>query len=166
MKVLSAIFGTLLCGSALAQQAPAYTKKYDGRPGVTTVNQELRSMAPDAAKKFLLITGITFGECDRKGQPKKKFSETLATIDDATKQQLGMLGVAVRAGSFTYNCTQLGYYYLSDTADVRMVLETFYKQNFPEYTRHIHMRPDPQWEVYLRYLYPDVRRTAMPPPNQ
>ncbi|RPE05602.1 DUF695 domain-containing protein [Chitinophaga lutea] len=165
MKIIYAILGVLLYGGAAAQLPKVYAKHYEGdRLGITVVYEKLKPAAPDTAKKFLLITGIRFTACNERGTPKKSFVETLTSIDAAVQQQINLLGTGVKAGTFTYNCSQLGYYYLSDTADVRAVLETFYKQNFPEYGSHIYLRPDPQWEAYLKYLYPDESRGAVLPP--
>lgn len=165
--MIYAILAMMTCSPALAQDETAYTLKYDnGRPGTTSVNEALKAAAPDASKAFLLITGIRFGDCDKKGQPKKDFRETLLSIDDAIGRQIQLMGNSAKAAAFTYDCSRLGYYYLKDTADMRTVLETFYKQNFPEYPYQIHMRPDPQWQVYLRSLYPDKDRGAVLPPRQ
>lgn len=165
MKWMYLAMGILAAGGASAQDEITYTRQYEkGGTGVTAVNPALKANAPDAAKTFVLITGITFTECDKKGQPKRKFRETLTTITDALTRQIQLLGNSVQAGHFTYNCNRTGYYYLKDTADMRTVLETFYRQNFPEYPYHIHMRPDPQWSAYLQYLYPDkTRAPALPP---
>lgn len=164
MKIISTVLGVLLCCSAAAQEDVTYMHKYgNGRPGVTTVTPELK---PDAGRPYLLITGISFSECDKKGAPKKDFRETLVSIQDATSRQIELLGNSTKVGGFTYDCRQLTYYYLKDTADMRTVLETFYKQNFPEYPYQIHMRPDPRWDVYGKHLYPDKGRGAVLPPQQ
>lgn len=166
-KMTYLVLAMLVCGWAYSQEKTTYTFKYgNGRPGVTVVDTALRAVAPDTSKTFLLITGLTFTECDKKGQPQKNFRETLASIDDAISRQIQLLGNSLKAAHFTYNCSRLGYYYLRDTADMRTVLETFYRQNFPEYPYQIQMRPDPQWEVYLKHLVPDKSRGAVLPPTQ
>lgn len=167
MKMMQTLLMMLLLAApAIAQEPATYTRKYNGKTGLMSLNGSLKAGAPDAGKTFLLITGITFPECDGKGLPKKGFRETLQTIDDATTRQLQLLGIAVKAAGFTYNCNQRGYYYLSDTADVRTVLETFYRQNFPQYAWQVHMRPDAEWDVYQRYLYPAMTGNAPLPPLQ
>ena len=151
----------------LAQDETSYTLRYaNGRSGTTVVNPALKAAAPDASKPFLLITGISFSECDKKGHPKRSFRETLQSIDDATSRQVQLLGNTVKAATFTFDCSSTLYFYMKDTADMRTVLETFYRQNIPEYPHQITLRADPKWEVYLGNLYPHKNRQAGPPPRR
>ncbi|RPD39814.1 DUF695 domain-containing protein [Chitinophaga barathri] len=136
----------LLFQPAFGQQAPRNAQKYE-------VNTSLKATAPDATYPFLLVTDLTIPGC----KPGAELAETQESIADAAGTQLRMLVTSVHAGAVLQECRRTDYYYVRDTADLRMVMETFYKDNFSEYQRSITIRPDPAWKMFLDTLLPAAR---------
>lgn len=136
----------LLVLPAFGQQAPRSAPKYE-------VNASLKAAAPDAAYPFLLVTDLTIPGC----KPGAELNETQASIADAAGTQLQLLVSSVHAGSVQQDCRRTDYYYVKDTADMRLVMETFYRDNFSDYRHSILIRPDPAWKTYLDTLAPAAK---------
>ncbi|WP_173002926.1 DUF695 domain-containing protein [Chitinophaga sp. SYP-B3965] len=147
----------LLSVPAFAQEEDhweTYMAAYEKGPGITLVNMSLKEKAPVKDQGFVLITGVSFSQC-KDGLPTPEMIETLQSMDDALVRQVSLLGTTTFAGTWTHNCERLNYFYIRDSMDVRFSLQTFYKDNFPEFKTYINIRFDPEWEGYLKFLYPN-----------
>lgn len=145
------------CENAAAQAEDhweSYIAAYEKGAGITLVNMSLKEKAPVKDQGFVLITGVTFTDC-KDGLPTPEMQETLQAIDDALARQVSFLGKTTFAGSWTHNCERLLYFYIQDSMDVRFSLQTFYKDNYPDFKYYINIRHDPEWEGYLKFLYPN-----------
>lgn len=129
----------LLALPVFGQQAPRYE-----------ADAALKAAAPDAAYPFLLVTDLTIPGC----KPGAELNETQASIADAAGTQLRLLVTGVHAGSIQQDCRRRDYYYVKDTADLRMVMATFYHDNFSTYPHHLTVRQDAAWKAFLDTLLP------------
>ncbi|MBC7553924.1 MAG: DUF695 domain-containing protein [Taibaiella sp.] len=147
----------LLNGSTSAQVEnwDAYLSRYGTKPGSVLVDMNLYNTAPDKRYPYLVITGPQANSCDKNGIPDKSEIPVLEEVLDATTVFLSGTTTRVLAGTFTYNCERLNYYYLKDTAGARNAILRMYNRNFKDYKFVINIKHDPQWRNYLTFLYPD-----------
>jgi uncharacterized protein (TIGR01619 family) len=132
-----------------------YMAKYKSMPGSFSLNMALKPKAPVKTLPFVLITGVSFKNCDSDGMPTKKEFINLYTISDSLKKIMDRVVTNTLAGSFTSVCQRLDYFYVSDTAGLREQLAFFYREKFPHYSPHyINIKEDKSWAAYLDFLYP------------
>lgn len=156
-KLICVLFLLLVAANSFAQEEDhweTYLASYEKGPGITLVNMSLKEKAPVKEQGFVLITGVRFSLC-KDGLPTPEMLETLQPIDDALARQVSFLGKTTFAGTWTHDCERLNYFYIQDSMDVRFSLQTFYKDNFPDFKYYINIRHDPEWDGYLKFLYPN-----------
>lgn len=140
-----------LLSFAQDEEWEVYMAGYEKGPGSTLVNMSYKANAPFRQYPFLLIAGVTFPDCDSTGLPAKTAFDQLYAVSD---QIQAILSNYKLAGTFTYQCERMDYYYLADTAGLRNKLEPVYK-NFPRLQPILKIRTDTSWEAYLSFLYPN-----------
>jgi uncharacterized protein (TIGR01619 family) len=156
-KLISALLLLTFCENAFAQAEDhweSYIAAYEKGAATTLVNMSLKEKAPVKDQVFLLITSITFTPCEN-GLPTPEMQETLEGMDDVLARQVSFLGKTTFTGTRTYNCERLNYFYVKDSMDVRLSVQTFFKDNFPAFKNTITIRDDPEWKTYLDTLYPN-----------
>jgi len=79
----------------------------------------------------------------------------LHSISDKVRSTIDGLKQNKSAGTFSYQCSRMDYYYIKDTANIRKYLEDAFKTSFPKYEYMIEIKNDPDWEAYLTFLYPN-----------
>ena len=154
--LLLALFLYSLPSIAQEDSWDVYMAQYEKGPGSTMINMALKGKAPVKEFPFLLKTGVRVIECNGDGLPSEaefdklyKMSEKIRTaIDAAVKNK--------SAGTFSYQCERVDYYYIKDTGSVRKIIESAYKSNFPGYKYSITIREDKNWAAYLEFLYPNA----------
>jgi hypothetical protein len=152
----------LACSLFIASILPAqeekwdvYMAQYEKGAGSTMLNMGLKQVAPVKDLPFVLVAGIKFTDCSAEGFPTEReftrlyiISDSIKThVDDVTKKN-------ILAGTFTYQCERTDYYYVADTTRLRQELVSLITKQFPGYVPYINIKPDPQWEGYLHFLYP------------
>lgn len=133
----------------------AYIAIYENGEGSTTLNMDLKKDAPKAELPYILITGVTFSNCTEKGFPEKEEFNKLYGVSDEVETIISKLTKMELAGTFTYQCERLNYYYINDTTQIRSKLTALYKNKFSNYKHYINIKPDKNWEAYLNFLYPN-----------
>lgn len=133
----------------------AYIAIYENGEGSTTLNMDLKKDAPKAELPYILITGVTFSNCTEKGFPEKEEFNKLYEVSDEVETIISKLTKMELAGTFTYQCERLNYYYINDTTQIRSKLTALYKNKFSNYKHYINIKPDKNWEAYLNFLYPN-----------
>jgi hypothetical protein len=126
----------------------------------------------------LLITGVTYKNCQGDGFPSHREFKRLYRLSHdinrlifetttrnhlrvVTHDSLSTTG-SLLAGTFTYQCQRLDYLYVADTAGLRENLERLYTKKYRDYVYQIQTIPDPEWDAYRNFLYPnDALRTFM-----
>lgn len=154
--ILSIILPILLSPCLHAQQAnfDAYKALYDQGAGNTVFNKGLKQTAPVSGFSFVLITGVKFKDCD-KGVPTEKEQANLDRISDSVYANVTRHVKNIMAGTFTYQCERLEYYYVVDTTNIRERLTTLFQKYFSAYEPYINIKPDKDWDAYLKFLYPN-----------
>ena len=128
--------------------------RYEKGAGSTVFNVSLKDSAPIKRFPFLLKTGVKVKDCPQDGLATGNELDTLYAISDKMKS-IVVAAIANReAGTFSYQCERTDYYYVGDTSNIRKRLETAFKTYYPEYKYSIEIRNDPDWDAYLKFLYP------------
>jgi hypothetical protein len=132
-----------------------YLAQYEKGAGSTLVNMSLKELAPIQTYPFLLKAGVRLAKCTPEGLPTKEEWDALHSISDKIKSTIEGLKQNKSAGTFSYQCSRMDYYYIKDTGNIRRYLEEAFKTNFPKYEYVIEIKNDPNWEAYLTFLYPN-----------
>ena len=155
------VFGNLIltlvfpfCLMAQEEGWDVYMAQYEKGPGSTVINMALRQVAPVKNLPYILVTGVKFKDCGNDGFPSKAEFNTLYKISDSVKTIIEHHITNKLAGTFTYQCERLDYYYISDTAGIRQKLTGLYTKRFKEYEPYISIKQDMDWKAYLDFLYP------------
>lgn len=132
-----------------------YMAQYEKGAGSTLVNLTLKENAPIKQFPFLLQVGVELIACTKEGLPSKEEFDLLYEVSDRMKAITDSLSANKAAGTFSYQCKRTDYFYIADTANLRKVMEAAFKSKFPDYVYFIKIQPDPKWEAYLDFLYPN-----------
>lgn len=154
LLVVPALFLPLL---ALCQTEDwdTYTANYKKGPGSVLVDLSLKKVAPIEGLSYVAAIGVMCKDCQDDGMPTRKELEKCYVISDTIKAKLDKLVLNRMAGTFTYRCDRLDYFYVSDTSRIRERMTTLFKVYFPTYKPYIILRKDKDWGVYNDILYPN-----------
>jgi uncharacterized protein (TIGR01619 family) len=133
----------------------AYLADYAGKPGSTLVNLSLYERAPVSSHTFILVTGVKYVNCTPDGFPVDKEFDNLYKISNALSERLNVLTRPIMAGTFTFECERLDYYYLPDTTGIRSAISALYEEKFSAYNFTINIKKDQEWKGYFTFLYPN-----------
>ena len=131
-----------------------YLAKYDKGPGSTTLNMSLINLAPIKKLQYIVITGVSYSDCNKDGFPTKLEFENLYKISDSIENVISNNNIYKHVGTFTYQCERLDYFYVNDTIGLRKKINHIYESNFKDYAHYLNIKPDNNWEAYLKFLYP------------
>jgi hypothetical protein len=144
-----------LCTIAQDGEWDVYMAQYEKGPGSVLLDMSLAQKAPVKSLAFILVTGVKYKDCQEDGFPSKQEFEKLYVVSDSIKAAIARKVKATIAGTFTYQCERLDYYYIPDTAGMRGHLAALYNRAFPGYEPYINMKADSKWEAYFDFLYPN-----------
>jgi len=155
--IIQLLTGMLLFSTVHAQEGQweTYMAKFDNRPGSVLVDLSLIDRAPDKRFPYLVVTGPVVQKCDINGLPDTSEIEQLEDILDATDKFITGVTPKVLAGTLTYNCERVNYYYVKDTMGLRNAIGRLYNRNYKNYNYAISIRPDVDWRSYRTFLYPN-----------
>jgi hypothetical protein len=153
--ILFALLLQTLLSFSQEEQWDVYLAQYEKGVGSTVLNMSLKQLAPMKQFPYLLTTGVKLINCSPEGLPVKDELDVLYQISDRIKALVDSISINKLAGTFSYQCERIDYYYLSDTNEVRKSLEAAYKNYFPNYKYSIKISNDQNWEGYLTFLYPN-----------
>ncbi|MCX6319697.1 MAG: DUF695 domain-containing protein [Bacteroidetes bacterium] len=152
--LLLSIFSFAQTDSLPTENWDTYLATFQKKPGSILLNMSLKSSAPQQAYPFLLVTGVKFTDCSREGFPSSREYKKLFLISDSVKAVVERTTGAVLCGTFTYQCQRLDYFYVQDTARLRLPLSGVYKNQLPDYEYYINIKADKGWNTYLDFLFP------------
>lgn len=152
---LIALFAFPLRSYSQEDNWDTYTASYKKGYGSTLVNLGLKKVAPIAGLPYIVVTGVMCKDCQPDGMPSKKEFELLYTISDTVQSKMNQLVKNCLAGTFTYQCDRLDYFYVADTSRIRERITRMYKVYFPTYKPYIIIRTDLDWKTYRDILYPN-----------
>jgi hypothetical protein len=157
MKVLIALVFIVFSCPAFAQEEnwDVYLAEYAKGPGSTLVDMGLRRSAPLRSFPFLVVTGVAFTDCNSEGMPTSEGFTLLYGVSDSVRSVMQQTPSNRLAGTFTYQCERLDYYYVADTAGIREKLVSLYDRRFKDFRSSISIKRDSAWGTYLNFLYPN-----------
>lgn len=157
MKILRFLAAFFLPLSLTAQPDTwdVYLAQYEKGPGSVMLNMSLKDKAPVKLFPFAVVTGVSFPNCDTSGLPDKNEFPRLYRISDSVLSVLNRYGENIPAGTFTYQCQRLDYFYVADTGQLRKKLLELYRQKFPGYIPFVNIKQDSSWSAYREILYPN-----------
>lgn len=132
----------------------AYKAQYEAGAGSTIFNKDLKHAAPVSGFPFVVITGVKFKDCEN-GVPTENELSNLDKVSDSVYANVTTLVKNIMAGTFTYQCERLEYYYVADTTQIRERLTSLFKKHFNSYEPYINIKADKDWDAYLKFLYPN-----------
>ena len=145
---------------AQEQDWDTYMARFGDKPGSVLVDLGSINEAQNKRYPCLVITGPKAHKCNKQGLPEKEEIDELEQILDATDNFLTGVTPKVLAGTFTYNCERLNYYYVRDTMNVRNAIMRMYNRGYANYSYALNMKYDPQWDTYRTFLYPSDETLA------
>lgn len=146
----------MLSVTSKAQHAnqDGHMSQYKEGAGNTIFNKDLKQTAPVSGYPYVLITGVKFKDCDQ-GVPTEQELSSLYRLSDSVYANVTKHVKNIMAGTFTYQCERMEYYYLTDTAGIRERLVTLFQKDFSTYEPNITIKADKNWDAYLKFLYPN-----------
>lgn len=132
-----------------------YMATYKKGVGSVILNMALKEKAPVLGFNYLVITGVKIKECTPEGFATEQEFQKLYKISDAVTELIDKKKRSIAAGTFTYQCERLDYFYVNDTTLLRKYLNDFYKTYYPQYSYIIQLQEDRSWSRYLTFLYPN-----------
>lgn len=132
-----------------------YMAMYENKPASILVDMSLIDRSPDKKYPNLVVTGPQAKSCNNLGIPDTTEITVLEDILTATGNFLAGVTPKILAGTFTFNCQRLNYYYVKDTTGIRNALARMYARSYPDYRYSVNIKNDPYWKTYRTFLYPD-----------
>ncbi len=163
MKFLRLFTGCSLLAAASHAQTEnwdTYMARMGGKPASVLVDMGLMSNAPDKLLPYLLVTGPRLDKCGPTGIPDTAEIARMEKILDLTGAFLSGVTAKKLAGTLTYNCERVNYYYIKDTIAVRNALNRMYTTHYPTYKYSLKIKHEPLWQTYRAFLYPDSMAAA------
>ena len=159
-SVLLFMLSGILPLQTLAQQDTeswdTYIASYEnGIPGSVTLRMDLVNQAPVSKYPYVLLTGILYETSRDDGFPEQSTFKLFSKLSDDLKKVIDAQTENLSVGTFTHNKERLEYYYLADTVGLRVRLEAMYETLYKGQSPYIGIEPDPNWEHYLEFLYPN-----------
>src|SRR5688572_16516836 len=124
-----------------------YLAQYEKGVGSTMFNETLRDIAPLSSYTFLLKAGVKYTDCDKDGFPLNSDFSKLHVISDSIQKLIAVKYPFRHAGTFTYQCERIDYFYVRDTTNLSKTLEDLFKREFSTYKSLIEIRADSKWEA-------------------
>jgi hypothetical protein len=162
LQLLVATFALTLTGF-MAQAGEVSTSKkwwtyiadYDGKPGSIRLDMALREEAPLPNLPELLVFGVRYEVQPESGLPTEKALDGLNRGSDALISAVLTAQPGLYVGTFTHDGEQLHYVYVRSSAGAEDAFKRTLTTLCPTCVASFKTRSDPQWNAYLRFLYPN-----------
>jgi uncharacterized protein (TIGR01619 family) len=156
------VVGALLSFTSEPMTIPAYTPEWEvyfcdinDRPACVSVDLGFQSLAPipEQHQAFELIVALQ--QADEDGFPADESEwEKLEEIEDAIVAELQNSLQASFVGKLLHDGKRSFYFYSAQEA-LPEVIATNIMQQFPDYTFATNTNADPEWGLYLDFLFPE-----------
>ncbi|NDC42584.1 MAG: DUF695 domain-containing protein [Chitinophagia bacterium] len=148
----------LLClgdsGAAQTTNWQSFLVQWHGKPASILVDMDLAHRNDLAKYPYLVSTGPALPDCGPKGIPTADNIATMEEVLDLSDNFITGLTAKLHAGTTTYNCQRLNYYYVQDTTGIRNAIGRMYRRNYSGYSYVVKIKPDVAWAFYHDFLYP------------
>ena len=134
----------------------AYIADYDGEPGSTIVNLSWRTLVPVAKWPIAVICGMPYySDPSLAGLPEPTDLDFLNLLSAKRRDFVLERSSGVQVGTFSYKLERLDYFYVDCDDGLHAALEDYHKRVFPGQKCHLNIKPDPEWNAYSDFLYPN-----------
>jgi uncharacterized protein (TIGR01619 family) len=163
MKTLLLLTSILLFNQfAFAQQArwDVYNKKTTDGEQLIRVNNSLYDVEPVAATPYLVKVTHRYSGGGKSKLPTKTELANLIRIQDDTKKLIATKTTCNLAGASSRQNTCDIYFYVTDTTDLRHMIQKQYKKH--HYSKYaVNIKEDKKWDGYFSVLYPSEEERQM-----
>ncbi|WP_299700948.1 DUF695 domain-containing protein [uncultured Pontibacter sp.] len=141
---------------------PAYTPEWevyfcdiDDRPACVSVDLGFESLAPIPDKRRAFEIVVALQAADQDGFPAEEAEwEKLEEIEEAFVQEFENSLQAAFVGKLLHDGKRNFYFYTEQEA-LPDVIAANIMQQFPDYTYATNNLEDPNWDLYLNFLFPE-----------
>lgn len=156
MFLASAAMAASTAGTASTNTWWTYLADYKGTPGSIQVDMSLITLKQSRQFPFLITAGTTY-QADNKNQlPTPEEVPRLATLSRQVLVAMAAHAKVVHAGTFTFKGEQLLYLYAEKPDGFEAAFTKVMKSRCADCTLRFNVRPDPQWDTYRDFLYPNA----------
>jgi hypothetical protein len=164
MTPKSLALAALLLGIATAIAAPpvsrsdkwwTYIADYYGKPGSTRVDMSLRDEAPLATLPTLIVFGTKYEQKPETGFPTDEALDKLNAESDGHIAAVLSAQTGIYVGTFTHAGEQVHYVYVRTAEGTEAAFRQSLARACPKCEAVYRTRPDPAWNAYLKFLYPN-----------
>ena len=141
--------------SAQDERWEAYMAKYSKGPGSVTANFALQNFKDAGAYPYLIVAAVKFTNCTVEGFPVNDELGVLDAMSDSIFSVVKKHTPSIFAGTFTYQCERLNYFYVQDTVRVRNVIAKMVNKDYRGYRFNVASRADKGWSTFKTFLYPN-----------
>jgi hypothetical protein len=141
--------------SAQQEHWDTYMSILGDKPASVLVDMALQPTAPNKLYPYLVITGPRTENCNAQKLPATEEIPLLEEMLDATSIFLSGVTAKTLAGTLTYNCERLNYYYVKDTMGIRSAINRLYERSYKNHHYTVKIKHEPEWKTYRTFLYPD-----------
>jgi hypothetical protein len=134
----------------------SYVAEHDGKLGSTRVDMGQRDRAPEKNLPWVVIAGTSYKLLLESGLPTASELRQLNGFSDQVILALLEHGPAVYVGTFTQDGEQLHYVYAKDVTGLEEAFATALKRACSTCDVIFKTQRDPEWDVYLKFLYPSA----------
>jgi regulator of RNase E activity RraB len=131
----------------------SYFCNVNGKLASIFLDIDLRNIAPDSGRPWLLWLWIYFKRPRPDGLSSSEEFPTLCLIEDKVNNAIGQNCQALRAGRITTDGRREFYYYGPNSSRFGPTIADLMK-SFPGYEFDHGSRHDPAWDQYLNVLFP------------
>ena len=142
-------FSTFVNADVLAQWNE-YEATWEELPGRMLVHMDLEQNAPFSELPYLIEYTQAIFECPDSNYPTLEEERAVDEVSMGIQEALTKEFLVEHAGRFFYQCNAKDYFYVNDTLGVSKILQSGFriKSTFK-------VLYDPEWNVFLNFIYPD-----------
>ncbi len=113
-------------------------------------------LAPVKDLPYAMITSIPYpAACRQDGFPETSFHLILDEYSEEIVAAVREVPGTEIVGHFLHNCEKRDYFYGSDTSQMKMAIAEFNSKQDIFRKPGVQVIRDPEWKIYLNFLYPD-----------
>jgi hypothetical protein len=141
-----------------ASQSPwwTYLADYKGTPGVVLVDMSQVTLTHRKQFPFLITAGTTYQGDSKSQLPTPEEYSRLGSLSRQVLTAMASHGRIVHAGTFTHKGDQVLYFYAEKPAGFEAAFTKVMTARCAGCKIIFNVRPDPQWDAYRDFLYPNA----------
>jgi uncharacterized protein (TIGR01619 family) len=130
-----------------------YFTKIEDRDASIFVDLGIRDDVPDRKRPVMFEIEMPFLTPREDGLSMNDEADTLFVIEDALSEQIQSIAKAELVGRITTNGHRYFVYYGPELVDLTTTIDAV-NHGFPNYSLSYRSEHDPEWKMYLEFLYP------------